>query len=456
AGMSLDDIEKVAMDPATVVSAFSSAQVEAAGIWYPMIDNIKQQVPDLVELAQNSDFADVMQFPNVMVTGAEYPEKNEETTLAVLKVLRSAMDHRVDDLDGTIELVAKMTDSDAEAVAGDAANGEYYKAADLDALVEDGTIETWLTAMNEYFEKNGKIEGETVAPADFYTFDLFTKAGERPSRPLRTTLLGSVPPGRATSCRSSPTSTAPTPWAATATPWCAPRTWMPSPAAAPASTAGTRRARSARPPGPACSPVTRPSATSCWRTTNATSATRRTCPTGSSPSPSRCGRRATTADCWANGTPGPRSCEATTASTVPSCRAGTTPWTIPTTSPISPSAACRPTRSPSRCAAPCPTAAPGTCSPHGCTSPSRRPSSTTSPTARPNSCAPTPRTRSVTAHRSTSPCTSTARTCRTSSRTSTSTCTTRSRSSCPPRCRRPSWANRRCRRTTRRTGRSTP
>ena len=178
AGMSLDDIEKVAMDPATVVSAFSSAQVDAAGIWYPMIDNIKQQVPDLVELAQNSDFADVMQFPNVMVTGAEYPETNEETTLAVLKVLRSAMDHRVEDLDGTIELVAKMTNSDAEAVAGDAANGEYYKAADLDALVEDGTIETWLTAMNEYFEKNGKIEGETVAPADFYTFDLFTKAGE--------------------------------------------------------------------------------------------------------------------------------------------------------------------------------------------------------------------------------------------------------------------------------------
>src|SRR5699024_6213230 len=149
---------------ATVVSAFSSAQVDAAGIWYPMIDNIKEQVPDLVELAQNSDFADVMQFPNFMVTGAEFPEKNEETTLAVLKVLRSAMDVRVDDLDGTIELVAKMTNSDAEAVAGDAANGEYYTASDLDGLVEDGTVlglvedgtvETWLTAMNEYFEKNG-------------------------------------------------------------------------------------------------------------------------------------------------------------------------------------------------------------------------------------------------------------------------------------------------------------
>lgn len=178
AGMSLEDIEKVAMDPATVVSAFSSAQVDAAGIWYPMIDNIKEQVPELVELAQNSDFADVMQFPNVMVTGADFPEENEEITIAVLKVLRAAMDYRVDNLEETVELVAKMTDSDAEAVAGDAGNGEYYKAAELDTMVEDGTIETWLTAMNGYFEKNGKIEGETVAPAEFYTFDLFTKAGE--------------------------------------------------------------------------------------------------------------------------------------------------------------------------------------------------------------------------------------------------------------------------------------
>lgn len=178
AGMSIEDVEKVAMDPSTVVSAFSSGQVDAAGIWYPMIDNIKQQVPDLVELAQNSDFADVMQFPNVMVTSATYPEENEETTLAVLKVLRAAMDVRAEDLDATVELTAKLTQQDAEAVAADAQNGQYYTAAELDALVGDGTVETWLTAMNEYFEENGKIEGETVAPADYYTFDLFTEAGK--------------------------------------------------------------------------------------------------------------------------------------------------------------------------------------------------------------------------------------------------------------------------------------
>ena len=178
AGMTLEDIEKVAMDPATVVSAFSSGQVDAAGIWYPMIDNIKQQVPDLVELARNSDFADVMQFPNVMVTSTSFPQENEETTIAVLKVLRAAMDFRAEDLDATIELTAAMTQADAEAVSADAQNGQYYTAAELDGLIADGTVETWLEAMNGYFEENGKIEGETVAPADYYTFDLFTEAGK--------------------------------------------------------------------------------------------------------------------------------------------------------------------------------------------------------------------------------------------------------------------------------------
>src|SRR5690625_8013124 len=86
----------------------------------------------LVELAQNSDFADVMQFPNVMVTGTNFPEENEETTLKVLRVLRAAMDFRAENLDQTIELTATMTEGDAEAVAGDAENGEYFTAAELE------------------------------------------------------------------------------------------------------------------------------------------------------------------------------------------------------------------------------------------------------------------------------------------------------------------------------------
>ncbi len=89
---------------------------------------------------------------------------------------RAALDRFIAALEAHFEIASSV--QDAEAVAADASNGQYYTAAELDALVGDGTVETWLTAMNEYFEENGKIEGETVAPADYFTFDLFTEAGK--------------------------------------------------------------------------------------------------------------------------------------------------------------------------------------------------------------------------------------------------------------------------------------
>lgn len=178
AGMTMDDIEKVVMDASTVVSAFASKQVDAAGIWYPLIDTIKGQVPDLVEIAQNTDFEDVMQFPNVMVTGTKFADENKETALKTLRVLREAMDFRAENMDKTAELVAAMNDQKVEDVKADAGNGRYFPAAELDKLTEEGQVDTWLTAMNDFFEENGNIEGTVVPPSEYYLGDLFVEAGK--------------------------------------------------------------------------------------------------------------------------------------------------------------------------------------------------------------------------------------------------------------------------------------
>ena len=55
-GMTVNDVELIRMDPSTVVAAFASRQIDAAGIWYPLVGVIKERVPDLVELARNADF----------------------------------------------------------------------------------------------------------------------------------------------------------------------------------------------------------------------------------------------------------------------------------------------------------------------------------------------------------------------------------------------------------------
>ncbi|MEK8174850.1 hypothetical protein NKH77_54775 [Streptomyces sp. M19] len=51
AGMTMKDISKVVMDAPTIVSAFASGQIDGAGIWYPLIDTIKEKVPGMTEVA---------------------------------------------------------------------------------------------------------------------------------------------------------------------------------------------------------------------------------------------------------------------------------------------------------------------------------------------------------------------------------------------------------------------
>ncbi|MGH3704559.1 MAG: aliphatic sulfonate ABC transporter substrate-binding protein [Agromyces sp.] len=177
AGMTIDDVEKVAMDPATVVSAFASKQVDAAGIWYPLIDTIQEQVPDLEILAENEDFIDEVAFPSAFVASPSFVEEHPEATTKVLAVLRDAMDYRVENLDESIELTSKMLKIDAAALKVEADNAKYMTAAEVDALTEDDTVVTWLTALNEYFTTAGKVT-DPLDPAEYYLGEQFVEAGE--------------------------------------------------------------------------------------------------------------------------------------------------------------------------------------------------------------------------------------------------------------------------------------
>lgn len=177
AGMTIDDVEKVAMDPSTVVAAFASKQVDAAGIWYPLIDTIQEQVPDLELLAENEDFSDTVAFPSAFVANPKFTEEHPEATEKVLGVLREAMDFRAENLDETVQLTADMLKGDAEAFASDAKNAKYLTSDELTALTEDGTVATWLTSLNEYFVSAGKLDEATDA-STYYLGDAFVAAGE--------------------------------------------------------------------------------------------------------------------------------------------------------------------------------------------------------------------------------------------------------------------------------------
>jgi NitT/TauT family transport system substrate-binding protein len=177
AGMTKDDVKVVNMDPSTIVSAFASKQVDAAGFWYPSIETIKDQVPDLSELAKNSDFESQMTFPTAFVAGNEVVSDDEEKTEKTIAVLREAMEYRTAHMDESIELTAEMLGVPVEQVEADAGNVQVLSVDEVDQMTKDGTINEWLTAMTDYFVEAGQLES-SVDPNTYYTGDLFTGAAK--------------------------------------------------------------------------------------------------------------------------------------------------------------------------------------------------------------------------------------------------------------------------------------
>jgi NitT/TauT family transport system substrate-binding protein len=172
AGMSTDDIDKVPMDPSTVVSAFVSGQIDAAGIWYPLIGtSIKPKVPGLVELASTRDFSD-RSFPTAFVGGKKV---DDSLTSKVISVLQKANDWRAEHPDEAIAEAATLLKVDKEKVKADAANVETMTTADLVAKTEDGTVDKWLTGLSEFFQGTGQLTS-SPDPATYYTKDLYTGA----------------------------------------------------------------------------------------------------------------------------------------------------------------------------------------------------------------------------------------------------------------------------------------
>lgn len=171
AGMKISDIKKVAMDPATIVSAFSAGQIDGAGFYYPLIDTIKKRKPDLVELAADRDFPDHA-FPTAFVSG---PKTDPARTAKVVRVLQQANDWRAAHKDEAIRLSANLLQVTEAQVRADAANVQLLTTAQLVAKTKDGTVDTWLNGLARFFVGTGQLK-KAPAPSAYYDGTAYTKA----------------------------------------------------------------------------------------------------------------------------------------------------------------------------------------------------------------------------------------------------------------------------------------
>lgn len=175
AGMAMSDLDVVQMDPSTVVAAFSSKRVDAAGIWYPFVGIIQKSVPDLVELAKNQDFFPQTTFPSVFIARNELVETNRDLVKRVVGAIKEAVDYRAANQDKAVELTSKLLGIPAEQLKTEAGYGNFITSAELVKLTRDGTVNGWFSTMNDLFKTFGRFD-TSLDPKEYYLGDLYAEA----------------------------------------------------------------------------------------------------------------------------------------------------------------------------------------------------------------------------------------------------------------------------------------
>ncbi|MFI0240402.1 aliphatic sulfonate ABC transporter substrate-binding protein [Streptomyces sp. NPDC016845] len=173
AGMTTKDIDKVNMDPSTIVSAFSSGKIDGAGFFYPAIDTIKKKVPGLTEIADTKETGD--SFPTAFVAGNKVPESKNSK---VIKVLQQANDWRAQHPDETITLTARMLEVTEAQTKADASHVQTLSTEELADKTRSGEVDEWLKKLGDFFVRNKQLD-KNPDPADYYTGDLYTKAYDK-------------------------------------------------------------------------------------------------------------------------------------------------------------------------------------------------------------------------------------------------------------------------------------
>lgn len=178
AGMTREDVNVIAMDPSTVVSSMTSGQIDAAAIWYPLLDTIEDAQPDLVEVASSTDFYPEHTFPGTIVGRNEFVDEEREAVVRFIQVLQEANDYRDEHFDETITLTADYLDVSEESVRSNAENVLYPSTTELVEQSQDGTSAGWLSGLGDLFQGMGQID-EALPVEEYYLPELWVEASEQ-------------------------------------------------------------------------------------------------------------------------------------------------------------------------------------------------------------------------------------------------------------------------------------
>jgi NitT/TauT family transport system substrate-binding protein len=173
AGMTMDDIEAVKMDPSTIVTAFASGQIDGAGIWYPFVDVIGQRVEGLQELSSNEDFFPDIAFPSSFIVSDDMAG-NADVIRKVNAVIKEATDFRRDNPEQSVKITASFLGVPEGPLMTESKLAKLPSSAELEELTRDGKVDNWFDTLAGLYTTFGKIE-KPLPASEFYLGNLYAE-----------------------------------------------------------------------------------------------------------------------------------------------------------------------------------------------------------------------------------------------------------------------------------------
>jgi NitT/TauT family transport system substrate-binding protein len=172
AGMSESDVKVVNMDPSTIVTAFESKRIDAAGIWYPLISTIKSKVPSLHELATDDEFSSTLAFPDEFIASNSMVSKQPDVVKRLIRVIQLANDYRYNNMNTAVQLTASYLQQPVGDLQAQVPTAKFYTTQQIVAYDKDGTALHWYQSLADYFKKSGKLQSVPDA-STYYLSNLY-------------------------------------------------------------------------------------------------------------------------------------------------------------------------------------------------------------------------------------------------------------------------------------------
>ncbi len=175
-GMGFKDIQRIPLDPPNVVSAFVSGQIEAAGIFSPLVQQIRERVPGTVLVANNRDFPST-EFVGGWVASNQAIAGKSDAVIRFLEVWQQVNDYRLKNTKDVVEWASAASGAPAPLLQAQVEAGEWWSTAQILADNRSGLTRKRFVSMQELFVKLGRIK-TPAAPDTFINTALFEKAAE--------------------------------------------------------------------------------------------------------------------------------------------------------------------------------------------------------------------------------------------------------------------------------------